>query len=87
MKKALSEADISRIIEMAWEDRTHFEAIEREYGLTNGEVIKLMRREMNPGSFRVWRARTSGRKTKHKNLTSAKDFRFKAPTQGKFRNR
>ncbi|MEO0942572.1 MAG: TIGR03643 family protein, partial [Cyanobacteria bacterium J06642_12] len=51
---------------MAWEDRTPFEAIEELYGLNEGEVIKLMRREMKPSSFRMWRKRVSGRKTKHK---------------------
>lgn len=61
----MNEADISRIIEMAWEDRTPFEAIKREYGLTNAQVIKLMRKEMKKSSFEMWRKRTAGRKTKH----------------------
>lgn len=57
--------DIDRIIMMAWEDRTSFDAIQTQFGLTPGDVIKLMRREVKPSSFRLWRQRTSGRKTKH----------------------
>lgn len=56
---------ISRIIEMAWEDRTPFSAIERTYGLSEPEVIKLMRSQLKPSSFRMWRKRVSGRVTKH----------------------
>jgi uncharacterized protein (TIGR03643 family) len=62
---SLSPADIDRVIQMAWEDRTSFDAIERQFGLTPGEVIHLMRAEMKPSSFRMWRERTVGRKTKH----------------------
>ncbi|MCM1984775.1 TIGR03643 family protein [Lyngbya confervoides] len=54
-----------RIIEMAWEDRTPFEAIAQQFGLSEQQVIALMRREMKPSSFRMWRKRVSGRKTKH----------------------
>ncbi|MCF8261933.1 MAG: TIGR03643 family protein [Melioribacteraceae bacterium] len=46
--------DISRIIEMAWEDRTPFEAVFHNYGLTNGQVIKLMRKELKKSSFEIW---------------------------------
>jgi uncharacterized protein (TIGR03643 family) len=60
-----SAADVSRIIEMAWEDRTSFDAIRAQFGLTPAEVIDLMRREMKPSSFKMWRKRTAGRKTKH----------------------
>lgn len=63
--KKLSLEDIDRVIEMAWEDRTPFEAIKIQFGLSEGEVIKLMRREMKPSSWRMWRARVQGRKTKH----------------------
>jgi uncharacterized protein (TIGR03643 family) len=76
--KNISEADISRIIEMAWEDRTPFERIEELYGLTNGEVIKLMRREMKPSSFEMWRKRTQGRKTKHMKNFPRDEYRFVA---------
>jgi len=61
----LSAADHSRVIEMAWEDRTPFEAIERLYGLTEGDVIRLMRRSLKPKAFKNWRQRVSGRVTKH----------------------
>jgi uncharacterized protein (TIGR03643 family) len=61
----LTRSDIDRIIEMAWEDRTPFQAIHRQFGLTNGDVINLMRRELKPSSFRMWRKRTQGRRTKH----------------------
>ena len=61
----LSRGDLDRIIMMAWEDRTSFDAIAKQFGLTPGEVIKLMRREMKPSSFRMWRERTAGRTTKH----------------------
>ena len=49
--------DISRIIEMAWEDRTSFEAIKQQYGYSESDVIALMRREMKPSSFKMWRKR------------------------------
>jgi len=82
----MNKADIGRIIEMAWEDRTPFDAIYTNYGLTNGEVIKLMRRELKPGSFRIWRKRTSGRRTKHRISSPDTLLRFKAPSQGKPKN-
>ncbi|WP_100642575.1 TIGR03643 family protein [Alteromonas facilis] len=63
-----SEADRSRVIEMAWEDRTPFEAIERLYGLSEKQVIALMRGSLNPKTFKNWRARVSGRVTKHQQL-------------------
>ena len=61
----LSAADISRIIEMAWEDRTTFEAIQAQFGLNESAVVALMRREMKASSFRMWRKRMAGRVTKH----------------------
>ena len=61
----LSEADISRIIEMAWEDRTAFEAIEAQFGLNQDGVIKVMRAQLKLSSFKLWRERTRGKKTKH----------------------
>ena len=75
--------DIDRIIEMAWEDRTPFEAIERLFGLSEAEVIKLMRRQLKPGSFKVWRARVSCRKTKHLQLRDPAVDRAYCPTQYK----
>ena len=76
-------ADISRIIEMAWEDRTPFEAIEKLYGLGEPELRKLMRRELKSSSFRLWRERVSGRKTKHLQLRSPDINRGYCPTQYK----
>ena len=61
----LSVADHSRVIEMAWEDRTPFEAIKRLYGLPEAAVIRLMRRSLKPQAFKNWRQRVSGRVTKH----------------------
>jgi len=65
IKIGLNAADHSRVIEMAWEDRTPFEAIERLYGLPEGDVIRLMRRSLKPKAFKNWRQRVSGRVTKH----------------------
>lgn len=61
----MDDADISEIIAMAWDDATAFDAIERQFGLSEAETIKLMRREMKPSSFRMWRKRVSGRAAKH----------------------
>ncbi len=60
-----TEADTDRIIEMAWEDRTPFEAIALQFGLAEKDVVALMRREMKASSFRMWRERMAGRATKH----------------------
>ncbi len=79
----LSAADVSRIIEMAWEDRTPFEAILRAYGLAEPAVIRLMRANLKSGSFRLWRARVTGRATKHNALRSADVDRAYCPTQYK----
>jgi uncharacterized protein (TIGR03643 family) len=76
---SLSRSDISRIVEMAWEDRTPFGAIEHQFGLSEDEVISLMRREMKPSSFRMWRERVSGRKTKHRKLRKEDVNRFTSP--------
>lgn len=73
----------SRIIEMAWEDRTPFEAIENLYGLNESALIRFMRAELKAGSFRLWRARVSGRKTKHLKLRSPEINRAYCPTQYK----
>jgi uncharacterized protein (TIGR03643 family) len=74
-------ADIDRIIEMAWEDRTPFDAIERQFGLSEQGVIELMRRELKPASWRRWRARVQGRSTKHAALSAVDDARFKSDQQ------
>ena len=62
---ALDAVQLSRVIEMAWEDRTPFEAIEHSYALNETAVIKLMRQELKPSSFRLWRQRVTSRVTKH----------------------
>ncbi|WP_156137152.1 TIGR03643 family protein [Vibrio caribbeanicus] len=77
--------EVSRIIEMAWEDRTPFEAIEVQFGLTEPEVIQLMRRNLKSKSFKLWRERVSGRTTKHIALRSRDVIRGYAPTQYKHR--
>ncbi|MGI9448417.1 MAG: TIGR03643 family protein, partial [Pirellulales bacterium] len=59
------QADIDRIIMMAWEDRTSFDAIQKQFGISPGDVIKLMRHQLKPSSFKLWRRRTHGRITKH----------------------
>jgi len=61
----LTEGDISYVIQMAWEDRTSFETIKDRVGLTEAEVIRLMRAELKPKSFSLWRKRMKGRATKH----------------------
>ncbi len=63
--REFTEREIDRIIEMAWEDRTTFEAIDFQFDLKEQEVIELMRRELKPSSFKMWRERVQGRSTKH----------------------
>ena len=75
----LSKDKISRIIEMAWEDRTPFDAIEFQFGLSEKEVIELMRKEMKASSFKMWRKRVSGRSIKHRKLRSDDVDRFTSP--------
>ncbi|MBF8151535.1 TIGR03643 family protein [Winogradskyella sp. F6397] len=73
--------DIDRIIEMAWEDRTPFDAITFQFKLKEQEVINLMRRELKPSSFRLWRARVQGRATKHSKKRMFDKGRFKCSRQ------
>lgn len=73
--------EIDRIVEMAWEDRTPFEAIGFQFGLSEKEVIALMRREMKASSFRMWRKRMKGRETKHSALRLKDISRFKCSRQ------
>ncbi|ASP37535.1 TIGR03643 family protein [Bacterioplanes sanyensis] len=75
----------SRIVEMAWEDRTPFEAIEQQYGLNETQVIRFMRSRLKPSSFKLWRARVSGRATKHQMLRSPAVSRGYCPAQYKHR--
>ena len=71
----LSPGDISAVIQMAWEDRTSFESIYERMGLTESDVVRLMRLELNPSSFQLWRMRMKGRVTKHRALRSP-DMKF-----------
>lgn len=77
----LTQAQIDRIVQMAWEDRTTFDAIQLQFGLSPGEIIKLMRAEMKPSSFRMWRQRTAGRGTKHLAKRGFVLGRFRCPNQ------
>ena len=79
----LTESEVSRVVEMAWEDRTPFEVIEATFGLSESETIKLMRREMKASSFRLWRKRVTGRVTKHRKLRGFDVGRGYCPTQYK----
>ena len=78
---SFNERDIDRIIEMAWEDRTPFEAITYQFSIPEQEVIKLMRREIKPSSFKMWRQRVKGRATKHQKLRTFEKGRFKCSRQ------
>lgn len=77
----LTDRDIDRIVEMAWEDRTPFEAIKFQFEFKEQDVIELMRREMKPSSFRMWRERVQGRATKHQKLRTFEKGRFKCSRQ------
>ena len=79
----LSKADISRIIEMAWEDRTPFDAIKSQFNLTHDEVVKIMRNNLKEKSFNTWRKRVRGRKTKHSQLRNFKIGRHHSHDQNK----
>ena len=81
----LTEEEKNRIIEMAWEDRTPFDAIKAQFGLPEQKVKELMRSELKMGSYKAWRKRVSARKTKH---LASRDFsvgRLNAKTQNKIR--
>ena len=73
--------ETSRIIEMAWEDRTTFDSIKDQFGLSESEVIKVMRKHMKRSSFKMWRKRVSGRKTKHRFSSQSLTPRFKSYNQ------
>lgn len=77
----LSARDVDRVIEMAWEDRTSFEAIEHQFGLPEKAVIELMRSEMKVSSFKMWRQRVQGRQTKHAKLRPDEVDRFRCSRQ------
>jgi len=86
MTPCLSPDENSRVIEMAWEDRTPFEAILNQYGLSEPHVISLMRTTLKQKTFKNWRQRVSGRKTKHLALRSFTTGRAYCPTQYKSKN-
>ena len=75
----MKESEISRIIEMAWEDRTPFEAIEYQFGIKENDVRKIMRSNLKRRSFELWRERVKGRKTKHR--STSESTRFKSADQ------
>ena len=79
ISKELSIIEVNRIIEMAWEDRTPFDAIDFQFNLKEKEVIKLMRSSLKSSSFKMWRRRVSGRKLKH-GFPDQKT-KFKSPNQ------
>jgi uncharacterized protein (TIGR03643 family) len=81
MIKEFTERELDRVIEMAWEDRTPFEAITFQFGITEQETIEVMRKEMKPSSFRMWRKRVQGRATKHAKLRTDEANRFKCSRQ------
>ena len=71
----------NRVIEMAWEDRTPFEAIKAQFGLSEKQVIALMRQQMKPSSFKMWRKRVTGRQTKHLRKRTFISGRFRSKNQ------
>ena len=73
--------ETSRIIELAWEDRTTFDSIKDQFGLSESEVSKIMRKHMKRSSFKMWRKRVSGRKTKHRFSSQSLTPRFKSYNQ------
>ena len=79
-------ADVDRIIEMAWEDRTPFEAIFNQFGLTEKEIIIVMRNNLKTSSFKLWRKRVTGRKSKHLKLRNKDIGRFKCSQQRNISN-
>ena len=79
----INPATIDRIIEMAWEDRTPFEAIQAQFALDEAATIQLMRTQLSPGAFRRWRARVSGRRTKHMAKRSKSVKRHQSSTHNK----
>ena len=79
--KSRSLVDIDRIIEMAWEDRTPFEAIFLQFDINEKELKTIMRNNLKKSSFKLWRERVSGRKTKHSKLRENSIDRFKCKLQ------
>lgn len=86
VKKIFPLQQLDRIIEMAWEDRTPFEAIKIQFGLTEGEVRALMREELSFSSYRNWRMRVEQCKTKHATKRCKEILRFKSSLQRSITN-
>jgi uncharacterized protein (TIGR03643 family) len=80
-KTTLSEVEIDRIIEMAWEDRTTFDAIKAQFGLSEAEVKRLMKKELKFSSYKLWRERVENCKTKHAKTRNPEIDRFKCKLQ------
>lgn len=76
----MNKEDIDRVIEMAWEDRTPFDVIEFQFGIKENDVRKIMRTHLKESSFKLWRKRVKGRKTKHSKF-SITENRFKSKNQ------
>ena len=79
----MNQDSLNRIIEMAWEDRTPFDVIYKEFDITQNDLERLMRNNLKPSSFKLWRKRVSGRKTKHIAKRSNQIDRHKCDRQGK----
>ena len=79
----MNQDDLNRIIEMAWEERTPFDIIYKEFDISQNELERLMRNNLKPSSFRLWRKRVSGRKTKHVAKRNIQIDRHKCDRQGK----
>ena len=84
--KSKSLEEIDRIIEMAWEDRTPFEAIFNQFDINEKELIAIMRNNLKKSSFKLWRERVGGRKTKHSKLRENSVDRFKCKLQRSISN-
>ena len=85
----MNNIEIDRIIEMAWEDRTSFDVIYKQFNIQEKEVIKIMRSNLKKSSFKLWRKRVNGRKTKHLkvlNNDGIKTLRFKCSRQKNISN-
>lgn len=82
----MTDLEIDRVIEMAWEDRTTFEAIEYQFNITEKQVISIMRLNLRHSSFKLWRTRVQGRKTKHLAKRTFIEGRFKSTWQKNINN-
>lgn len=82
----MTDLEIDRVIEMAWEDRTTFDAIEYQFNLTEKQVISIMRLNLRHSSFKLWRSRVQGRKTKHLAKRTFVEGRFKSAWQKNINN-